>query len=566
MASLVEIESDLSARRTRFAGSYFGLPVKVSGVPVEWIQSDEQHQLSLSYHWTSGDGEVIVWDGIRTRLVLPPSRPGDCKIVSMLVEVPPVPGDYVLEVTGVREGLEWWEGAGFCPAAMKIRVERFRRDRSIIFVAGGAGFRNAGDEALLRVAVKICLADAKGFRVVVAANDPHVCCSTLAGLPIEMVPSSRSALFRNDAHYAACDPVFLARIEAIERLVVDCTSVEDVLGRLETDPAVDFIHAKHAGVFFEALLAARAVVIHGGGILTSSTRSRLHEMALVASIAKRFGASVFFRSHQLGPYVGEVDKSVARNMLDSASFVSTRDRGTSRMAAVSIGLKKDKIFDSIDDAIWLDESEVDEAAFFAGAGLNSLDYVCACFRWNPSVGVSARALDLFIETLDYAGGLAKRRVVLLPMGPFDMDILRKVSSRLACANSVYEPSDWFRDPVVVARGARFMVSLPHHPLIFALQNDRPVVSLVEGEYYSAKNKGSMKWFGVEDFVIDVSAPDAFASAMSLIDNIELHGQRITHQIRKAKSASFEVAREVEREFRNALDRSLAGNGVVGQGS
>ena len=74
----------------------------------------------LSYHWRRPSGEVVVWDGLRTALPSP-IVPGDARSIQMRVEAPP-PGEYLLEIAMVREGVAWF---GSYTAAASTFVETY---------------------------------------------------------------------------------------------------------------------------------------------------------------------------------------------------------------------------------------------------------------------------------------------------------------------------------------------------------------------------------------------------------------------------------------------------------
>ncbi|HEX6730743.1 MAG TPA: hypothetical protein VF074_12050 [Pyrinomonadaceae bacterium] len=64
--------------------------------------------LFLGYHWRKQSGELVVWDGIRTPLPLVMHK-GDEVEVLVMVQAPPEPGAYLLEISMVREGVTWYD-------------------------------------------------------------------------------------------------------------------------------------------------------------------------------------------------------------------------------------------------------------------------------------------------------------------------------------------------------------------------------------------------------------------------------------------------------------------------
>ena len=79
----------------------------------------EGHGLSLSYHWRTGDGVMVEYDGLRTPL--PPLEAGEEAIVTAQVQGPAEPGDYQLEWAAVRDGIGWYEPEA--PALTPVHVQ-----------------------------------------------------------------------------------------------------------------------------------------------------------------------------------------------------------------------------------------------------------------------------------------------------------------------------------------------------------------------------------------------------------------------------------------------------------
>jgi len=84
------------------------LPINLTNLSDEPLSPYVAQPLFLGYHWRKRSGEVVVWDGIRTRLPLVMNT-GDEVEVLVMVQAPTEPGDYVLEITMVREGVKWYD-------------------------------------------------------------------------------------------------------------------------------------------------------------------------------------------------------------------------------------------------------------------------------------------------------------------------------------------------------------------------------------------------------------------------------------------------------------------------
>ncbi|MDQ5859235.1 MAG: hypothetical protein M3542_13290 [Acidobacteriota bacterium] len=86
------------------------------------VISDEM--LAISYHWMDGSDpkRPIVWDGLRTS-VGRPVQPGETVSRQIRVRAPDRPGQYLLTVDLVREGVAWFSGRGSPPSSHPVTVQ-----------------------------------------------------------------------------------------------------------------------------------------------------------------------------------------------------------------------------------------------------------------------------------------------------------------------------------------------------------------------------------------------------------------------------------------------------------
>ena len=86
----------------------------------EW-SSEDANPVHLSYHWLAPDGEMVRLDGLRTTLAAP-IGPGARQRLTLRVEAPPEPGDYVLAIDFVKEGVTWFSEASspWCQVGISV--------------------------------------------------------------------------------------------------------------------------------------------------------------------------------------------------------------------------------------------------------------------------------------------------------------------------------------------------------------------------------------------------------------------------------------------------------------
>jgi hypothetical protein len=64
-------------------------------------------RVALAYHWRRPDGEVALWEGLRSFLPRDVA-PGESVEVRLEIATPKEPGDYLLELDALRERLAWF--------------------------------------------------------------------------------------------------------------------------------------------------------------------------------------------------------------------------------------------------------------------------------------------------------------------------------------------------------------------------------------------------------------------------------------------------------------------------
>lgn len=88
--------------------AHANLPVNLVNLSEVPLSPYSSLPLFFGYHWRNSSGELVIWDGIRTPLPLVVHK-GDEEEVLVMVQAPGKPGNYVLEISMVREGVTWYD-------------------------------------------------------------------------------------------------------------------------------------------------------------------------------------------------------------------------------------------------------------------------------------------------------------------------------------------------------------------------------------------------------------------------------------------------------------------------
>ena len=86
----------------------------------DWVIS-ENSKIKMSYHWLR-NGDVYIYNGRRTDVETDRIEAGTEAEVIVDIIAPDEPGDYVLVITAVQEGICWFEDHGFKPAYLGFNV------------------------------------------------------------------------------------------------------------------------------------------------------------------------------------------------------------------------------------------------------------------------------------------------------------------------------------------------------------------------------------------------------------------------------------------------------------
>jgi hypothetical protein len=105
------------------AGERFPVRLRVRNTSgAEW-PAEPPIRVQLSYHWEQPDGEAVIWEGLRTPIVTPLPA-GEEVARSMMVEPPAEPGDYILVLDLLLEGVAWFSQRGAPTPRVAIEVLR----------------------------------------------------------------------------------------------------------------------------------------------------------------------------------------------------------------------------------------------------------------------------------------------------------------------------------------------------------------------------------------------------------------------------------------------------------
>lgn len=109
------------APRSATSGATFGARVTLTNTSQTAWSAAATDPVKLSYHWFDANGNVSVWDGVRTPLPADVPPGGKVTLVANVL-APPVRGAYTLRFDLVRDGLAWFSQRGVKTADVPVAV------------------------------------------------------------------------------------------------------------------------------------------------------------------------------------------------------------------------------------------------------------------------------------------------------------------------------------------------------------------------------------------------------------------------------------------------------------
>ncbi|HDP94816.1 MAG TPA: 4Fe-4S dicluster domain-containing protein [Candidatus Aminicenantes bacterium] len=394
----------------------------------------------------------------------------------------------------------------FSPLLCPLRFACYQRNktRGPILVVGGYGYGNLGDEAQLHTTWMKLQKLFPEQLIKVLTPDPHAT-HALHGCAVGEAP--RLAFF--DADTSSMYEMNTRRRKFSFFVRALGIYVNALLVRAGTSTFM--LHPRRSALL-QDIRNASMVFFCGGGYLTGSTRSRLWDGALLGRLCRLFRVPLVLSGQTIGIWQGRFTRRLAHWGFSGAALIGLRDPFASKMDLEEAGIVGSQVMVTHDDALFSESADpvrLREALLKAGLSTDIADKgyrVLQFHYWGlRSRGKRITLLDQ-IETVVRRMARDGLPVVLISMMPADdaavADLRRRCLDLVLPA--IVKEND-FRVVRGVIGAARLCVAMKHHPLIFALGENIPVISLARSEYYMHKNSGALALFDMQEFNLDLES-------------------------------------------------------------
>ena len=383
-------------------------------------------------------------------------------------------------------------------------------------LTGGYGYGNVGDEAQLAGILQEIRTHATASEISVLTPDPSY--TTRIHDDVTSVLATRESVF----FQSSFPPLYNIRLKRSDGWLKKVGNA--LLRILFILLFLNFIlNSVFLKVFGFCVLSAKPrrvllmlrdtnyLFVVGGGYLTEDTLSRLLDTSMLLIAARVLGTKRVVSGQTIGKLTSHFHRLILRVALRHAEVVSTRDPTDSIDALRAIdqrqSLAKQIMFTS-DDALLLDPKQFHDGDYNGYVGLQ-------LHFWG--IDDEEQILNLYERIILQLRQRGIEKIVIFGMHKTDEKAINALLDRTAGTISFEYDYD-YNKIISFIRQLRIVVSMKHHPLIFAMGGGVPVISINHSEYYRHKNEGALRNFGLEGYSL-MNGDEAFPQFCSALDQI-----------------------------------------------
>lgn len=305
---------------------------------------------------------------------------------------------------------------------------------------------------------------------------------------------------------------------------------------------------QHATI--DAVASADAVIVSGGGNLSSTWPDLLYERAALLQLSHRFGKPSVVLGQTIGPHLGEDERRLLVESLPHARFIGVRELPSAALA-VGLGIPHERIWYQFDDAMLIDEPAT-----------VSPDAATIAVTIDPQLRATGETL--FASLADQLRMLADAtgaRLVLIPhaFGGEDLDIpsdlteARLLAEKVGASRVTVAGGLDATETRRMTAGAALVISSRYHPIVFGLVAGVPCLGIYGDDYCRIKLQGALAHARLERWALTY---DDVAAGALLKTSLDLWTMR--HSIRNGLDARIGSWRAEWRERWTAVRSALTG--------
>lgn len=257
----------------------------------------------------------------------------------------------------------------------------------------------------------------------------------------------------------------------------------------------------------DAFRDAKALVIAGGGNISSSFANHIYERLALARIAKHFGVPVLITSQTFGPLFKAQDELLLKELLSLATVIGARESYSHGLAQACAPFSN--VVHCVDDAAWLEPEEKDND-YIDSLRLPSRFAIASFTYHKGSARYTKREyFDRLAKTVDQLANDLDLDILLVPhvgfLDPsksgFDQESNQEILQYSKSGRVVAMPMLTARQVISLTRKASLSLSTRYHPTVFGPSNEVPSIAITASYYSSVRMYGSLSNFGLGPLAI-----------------------------------------------------------------
>jgi polysaccharide pyruvyl transferase WcaK-like protein len=401
-------------------------------------------------------------------------------------------------------------------------------------ISGGYGYGNVGDEAQLAGILNELSSEFSGSSHVVLT--PNLEYTLKQHITKEVVLASRVSVFFQQA-FPALYNVRHERDDGLIKSVLNnilkmifwiLTFLFVANGWLYSKFGYCFASSNQREIF-KGFKKSDVFFVSGGGYLTEATLSRLIDTSMLIIVASIFNCKIFVSGQTIGFLKGRLNRWFFKKAILRVQLISTRDPIDSIKSVESIMPRKyhENIMFTSDDALFVNGKR--PAKSYQG-------YVGIQLHFWGSVP-KEKVISFFDNLITWLKEDKKHQVVLFCQHPSDEAAANEILSRHSDIE-LFEYDYGYEENIGFIQELDLVISMKHHPLIFAFGAGVPAVSINHSEYYVHKNLGALRNFNFERFTVmlnDTELSELKGLIETLFENIDAYHEAIIRGLAKATS-------------------------------
>ncbi|MBR5304143.1 MAG: polysaccharide pyruvyl transferase family protein [Candidatus Gastranaerophilales bacterium] len=413
-----------------------------------------------------------------------------------------------------------------------------------ILVLGGYGFGNCGDEAQCNATLKVLTERYPEYQIINLT--PNVKYSKEQH-PLYTHDFASRTMFFNKNRNCNCYDFNNSNIKKTVFLIKSLIIILNAYF-VRADLATIFINARVAKLLYE-LKEASILYFCGGGYLTGDTCSRLWDGFLLCILAKIFKLPVVMSGQTIGIWNNAFNRFVAAFAFREVNSITVRDKEYSLNDLEKIGIKGVNHFYTHDDALFCDMSDEKQTQL--------KNYVTINFHYW---GMAKQDKQIYIDKINQIiNSLLENNdfeILFIPMKKTDKDsyldyIKKYPNSRLHCFEYDYD----FKKIRRAISDSKFCITMKHHPIIFAMGENVPTISLVFSKYYLHKNVGALAQYNQQKYSVNLEDDNFLQQFNTLFTELKSNREDVIKVISDAK---IDLTRRKEK-FLTIVDEILKVN-------